>query len=450
MDSRSAQVLTISRGTPTAPPPVIRTTTALSAAFDLHLHSIDISNAFLNGDIDVDIYMRQPDGFVLGGRNMVCKLNKGIYGTKQGVHAWQIKLRQILVKELGFSAIYSAGSVFVYRSSNDLVLLPFHVDDGTFASSSHELNKMLVVRLAHFFKLHDLGLTEFLLGIAVKQDLVAGTVELSQRQYVIEILDRFAMSCCASVTTPMAPGLRLSRADSPQTDEEHAAMIDVPYGNAVGTLLYLATSTRPDISFTVATLCRFIANLGVKHWNVVEHLLRYLQGMKDARLVYRHDLFDLRTIFTAYCDADHAGNADNGRSTSGYALLIAGAAVSWSSRLQTITALSTTEAEYVAAVDAGKEVAWMRQLLHKFGFTLSGPLTLAMDDQSAISVAKNPEHHGRMKHLDLRFDWLHNAVDDGRIAPGFVPTAQQVADIFTKSLVHADMQRCRESLGIVI
>ena len=104
-----------------------------------------------------------------------------------------------------------------------------------------------------------------LLGIAVKQDLVAGTVELSQRQYVTEILDRFAMSGCASVTTPMAPGLRLSRADSPQTDEESTAMIDVPYGNAVGALLYLATSARPDISFTVATLCRFIANPGVKH-----------------------------------------------------------------------------------------------------------------------------------------------------------------------------------------
>ena len=180
-------------------------------------------------------------------------------------------------------------------------------------------------------------------------------------------------------------------------------MIDMPYGNAVGTLLYLATSTRPDISFTVATLCRFIANPSVKHWNTVKHLLRYLQGTKDTQLVYRRDLFDPRNIFTAYCDADHAGNVDNGRSTGGYALLIAGAAVSWSSRLQTITALSTTEAEYVAAVDAGKEVAWMRQLLHEFGFTLSGPSTLAMDNQSAISVAKNPEHHGRMKHLDLRF-----------------------------------------------
>ena len=122
--------------------------------------------------------MRQPDGFVLGHRNMVCKLRKGIYGTKQGVRVWQIKWCQILVEELGFCAIYRADSIFVYRNNNNLVLLPFHVDDGTFASSGHELNKMLVVRLSQFFKLCHLGPTEFLLGITIKQDLVAGIVEL--------------------------------------------------------------------------------------------------------------------------------------------------------------------------------------------------------------------------------------------------------------------------------
>ena len=130
--------------------------------------------------------------------------------------------------------------------------------------------------------------------------------------------------------------------------------------------------------------------------------------------------------------------------------MIAGGAVSWSSRLQTITALSTTEAEYVAAVDAGKDVVWMRQLLAELGFTLSAPSVLCMDNQSAISVAKNPEHHGRMKHLDLRFYWLRDVVDSGLIAPVFVPTTAQVADIFTKPLARADMERCRSQLGVEI
>ena len=227
-------------------------------------------------------------------------------------------------------------------------------------------------------------------------------------------------------------------------------MADVPYGSAVGALLYLATSTRPDISYAVSTLCRFIAAPGNAHWLAVKHLFRYLQGTKDARLVYRRDAFDPTALFSSFVDADHAGNPDNGRSTGGYVLLIAGGAVSWSSRLQSITVLSTTEAKYVSAVDAGKDVIWMRQLLGELGFTLDSPSALRMDNQSAISVAKNPEHHGRMKHLDLRFYWLRDAVDDGRIAPVFVPTSAQVADIFTKALVPADMQRCRELLGIVV
>jgi len=167
---------------PTAPPLAVCTTFALAAALGLPVQSIDISNVFLNGDIDVDIYMHQPEGFALGGCNMVCKLRKGIYGTEQGARTWQIKLRQILVDELRLHVILdSVGSVFVYHNGNDLVLLPSHVDDRTFAGSSDELNTKLVTQLSQFFKLHNLGTTEFVLGIAVKQDLTAGTVELSQR-----------------------------------------------------------------------------------------------------------------------------------------------------------------------------------------------------------------------------------------------------------------------------
>ena len=209
-------------------------------------------------------------------------------------------------------------------------------------------------------------------------------------------------------------------------------------------------ATRLDIAYAVSVLCRFIANPGLAHWRAVKHVFRYLRGTAEARLVYRRDAFDAQQLFSAFVDADHAGNPDNGRSTGGYALLIAGGAVSWSSRLQTITALSTTEAEYVAAVDAGKDVVWMRQLLGELGFTLSAPSVLCMDNQSAISVAKNPEHHGRMKHLDLRFYWLRDVVDSGLIAPVFVPTTAQVADIFTKPLARADMERCRLLLGVEI
>jgi hypothetical protein len=349
---------------------------------------------------------------------------------------------------LGFKVTYSDSSLYVFRNKDQFVLLPFHVDDGTFAATSDALADKLISNLSQHFKLRDLGPTDFLLGIRIKQDLAAGRVELSQRQYVIDMLTRFNMADCKPVTTPMTPGLRLSYKQAPQSEEEKQHMDSIPYANAVGTLLYLATSTHPDIAYTVSVLCRFIANPGMAHWRAVHHLFRYLQGTKDAKLVYRRDAFDAQQIFATFCDADHAGNPDNMRSTGGYALLIAGGAVSWSSRLMPILALSTTEAEYISAVEAAKEMIWMRQLLSEFGYTLKQPSPLQIDNQSAISVAKNPEHHGRMKHLDLRYYWLRDQVEDGKVVPDFVPTKQQSADIFTKSLPRVDLERCRDQLGL--
>ncbi|HVH80080.1 MAG TPA: Ty1/Copia family ribonuclease HI, partial [Stellaceae bacterium] len=139
---------------------------------------------------------------------------------------------------------------------------------------------------------------------------------------------------------------------------------------------------------------------------------------------------------------------DNGRSTSGYVLKVGTGAVSWCSKLQPIVSLSTTEAEYIAAVEAGKEIVWMRNILTEFGYKLDSPSILNIDNQSAISVAKNPEHHGRMKHLDLRFYWLRDTVEAGHITPAFISTADQPADILTKPLAREKMVRCREMMGL--
>lgn len=190
-------------------------------------------------------------------------------------------------------------------------------------------------------------------------------------------------------------------------------MTTVPYINAVGSLMYLATSTRPDIAYTVSTLARFNHNPGMVHWSAVKHLFRYLKGTMDMRLTYGPAPFSSpsSSLFTVYSDADHAGDLEKKRSTGGYLVNIGTGCVSWSSKLQPLVALSTTEAEYVAAVEAGKEILWMRNLLSELGYTFERASPLLMDSLSAISVAKNPEHHGKMKHLDLRFYWLREAVD---------------------------------------
>ena len=155
-------------------------------------------------------------------------------------------------------------------------------------------------------------------------------------------------------------------------------------------------------------------------------------------------------MFTTFCDASHGDCKDSGRSTGGYVTVLAGGAIGWASKLQPFVTLSTTEAEYIAAVEAGKEIRWMRSILQEFGFPMTAASVLRVDNQSAISVTKNPEHHGRMKHLDLRFFWLREVVEAGTIALDFVPTAEQVADVLTKPLTIPKVQFCTGQMGVSV
>jgi len=256
------------------------------------------------------------------------------------------------------------------------------------------------------------------------------------------------MTDCHPVSTPIDPGVRLDDSMSVSTPEDIAYMDQVPYLNAVGALMYLAVTTRPDIAFTVGTLARFSSKPGVGHWKAVKHLFRYLKGTLDLKLVYKPD--SSGEFFTSFSDADHGGCKSTGRSTSAYLIKVGTGAVSWRSKLQSIVALSTTESEYIAAVEAGKEILWMRNILEEFGYKLTSPSILRIDNQSAINVAKNPEHHGRMKHLDLRFYWLRDCVESGQISPQYTPTAEMAADILTKALPRPKVESCRSMMGLEV
>ena len=225
-------------------------------------------------------------------------------------------------------------------------------------------------------------------------------------------------------------------------------MRDIPYINAVGALMFLAVSTRPDIAYAVGVLCRFMANPGMAHWRAVKHLFRYVKGTLDHALTYAPEPSSPH-LFTTFSDADHGGNPDSGKSTSAYVVRMASGAVSWLSKLQSIIALSTTEAEYIAAVTAGQETLWFRQFLSELGYELPAASVMLVDNQSAIQVARNPEHHGRMKHLDLRFFWLRDEVKtQQRLSIAHVPTADMAADILTKLLGRVKVIAACEQLGV--
>ncbi|KAG8909153.1 hypothetical protein FRC01_007101, partial [Tulasnella sp. 417] len=440
---------------PTARLAALRAILAQAALSGEHIESLDISNAYLNGELEkeYEVYMQQPEGFTehgSKGQKWVCRLRKGLYGLKQAGRLWYQKLGETLEK-IGFKQINADPSVYVWQSDNVRVILPVFVDDVTVVSKDQERVKWVKSEISKHFKIKDLGPTSYLLGIKIDYDREKRRLQLSQRQYIIDMLNRFDMPNCTPVTTPMDPGSKLTRDQAPKSDEDVAEMASKPYMNAVGALMYLAVATRPDIAFSVAKLAQFNSNPGVPHWKAVKHLFRYLKGTMDLKLTYQPIEGESQLsseIFRAYSDADHAGCLDTRKSTTGYFLKMGTGAISWSSKKQTSVAWSSTEAEYIAASTAGQEVVWMRGLLKELGFKVEGPSPLIMDNQSAISVVKNPEHHGRMKHVDIRHHWIRQEVRRKNLSVHFIPTEQMTSDILTKPLTKPWVEQHRIGLGL--
>jgi hypothetical protein len=285
--------------------------------------------------------------------------------------------------------------------------------------------------------------------------LASKDIAISQRQYAVNMLEQYGMSDCKPVSTPMLPGLSLTKEMGAKSEDE-SKHLKGTYISAVGSLMYLAIQTRPDISYAVGVLARFNSNPGEAHYSALKHLFRYIKGTLDYRITYSKSpsLYKFTTyidpdeFFFTYTDADHGGKKDTMKSTSGFVVMMAGGPVSWRSKLQTTVSLSTTEAEYVAGVDAGKEIACMRHLLQELEYGLTGASSLLMDNQSAIVVARNPEHHGRMRHLDLVHHWLRGQVEAGVIDVKYVPTEDQLADIMTKALPKPAVERLRDMMGL--
>ncbi|GLB39311.1 putative reverse transcriptase (RNA-dependent DNA polymerase) [Lyophyllum shimeji] len=334
---------------------------------------------------------------------------------------------------LGFKKTYSDPSLYIYDRDGIKVIVPVFVDDITLASKCIEALDKFVGELGTHFKLRDLGPTSYLLGIRIERETAQRRIYLSQTQYIVNKLEEFGMTDCKPVGTPMLPGLKLSSSQSPQTVEEKAVMENIPYMNAVGSLLYLATITRPDIAYAASVLARFNANPGMAHWKAVKHVFRYLKGTIGLKLMYGPNP-EQDDLFVTFSDADLGGNPDNGRSTTGYMTRIGLGVVDWMSKLQPVVTLSTTESELVAGVTAGRGMAWIRNLVDEIGYAAPTPSKLFTDNMSAMQVSKNPEHHGRMKHLDLCWYWLREQVGKKKIAPLHLPTEEMPADLLTKAL----------------
>ena len=428
----------------------IRLLLAIAAILDWEIHVIDVDSAFLNSTMPEDqtVYLSQPPGYVAEGKeDFVWKLGKALYGLKQSGHLWYQKLKGIL-EQIGFHACKSDPCVFIHSSPSATSIISSHVDDlGLFCDSVVEV-QLLKSQIRKHVSIKDLGEIQSILGIEVIRDRKARTISLSHRRYIDEIVARFGQSQAKDVHSPMEMGTRLNLGQCPSTPQEIADMHLKPYQAAVGELNHAAVMTRPDISKAVQTVAQFSSNPGKHHWDAVIRIIRYLRTTRNWVLTLGGKSAAVQLL--GYCDADHANSTDHGRSISGYAMILGNGCFSWSSKKQTATALSTGEAEYYATTHAGREILWLRQLLAEIGFSPSIGTTLHVDNTSNIRMIETPDQvTNRTKHINIAYHWIREEVLKQTITPVYVPSDQNISDIFTKGFHAPRHKELARMLGMV-
>ena len=421
----------------------VRSVVALASKCGLKLHQMDITTAFLNGDLNEEVFMKQPEGFISHGQeHLVCRLDRSIYGLKQSPRCWNQALDAQL-KLMGFQQ--STSDPCIYTSTEGgLFILAVYVDDILLAGKSEQRIAQIKSDLGKRFQLKDMGELHYFLGVSVKQSHGTGNIWVGQPTYTQAIVNKFGLEHCKPVTTPMTPGTKLLKATE-QSEMADAAL----YQSAVGSLLYLSGWTRPDISFAVNSVARFCSSPTKEHWIAVKRIFRYLKGTSNYGLLYSKNVDNAGTM-VGYSDADWAGDVNDRKSTSGYLFMMSGAPVSWKSRKQACVALSTAEAEYVALSTATQEATWMRKLLEDLHAEQIEPTVIYEDNQPAISIAQNPQYHSKTKHIDIKHHFVREKVSDNTIKLEYCPTSKMLADILTKGLPYDKFSQLRELSGVSI
>jgi transposase InsO family protein len=407
--------------------------------------TFDFDSAYLNSVLGEDeiIYMEQPVGHATEDRRQwVWKLKKTLYGLKQGARNWYEAMYKAL-RELGFKRTDADFGVFFKKLANDLIILAVHVDDCMVTGNSISQINKFKISLNEKYKLTDFGPANWLLGIKIRRDLANKTISLSQHAYIEAIITRFNFNDLKPSAMPMDPSIPLLKSQGPSKLEDIAKMKNVPYREAVGSLMYAAMGTRPDIAFATSTVAQFSENPGWAHWEAVKRIFRYLLGTKKLELVYGGE----RGGLTGYVDADGASQ-EHRRAISGYVFMVDGGAVSWSSKKQELVTLSTTEAEYVAQTHAAKEAIWLRRLITELYGPIETPTTLFSDSKSAIALASDGHYHARTKHIDIRYHFIRYIVDAGTIKLVYCSTNDMTADVLTKALPSVKAKHFASALGL--
>lgn len=423
----------------------IRLLLALAAQHSYKLRHVDIVGAFLNGDVEEQVFMKQPEGFVESGQeHLVCELLKALYGLKQAGMVWNKRFNEFLVNKVGFRRVSADPCIYILKKQEQFIILGLHVDDTLMVHNNDELCNSIVRRMSTEFEITDLGEPKRLLGMRLRRSK-DGTIRLDQEAYVHEILNRFNMNDCNPSSLPHQPGHHLSKTMCPQTPEEISDMKDVPYGELVGALLWLSICTRPDIKQAVSVLCRFVKNPGRAHWNAARLILRYLKGTSSFGIQFSKS--ESKGLI-AHVDSDFANDPDKSRSVSAYIIQFANGPIAWKSKLQSTVATSSVHAEYIALYDGVREIVWLRQLLKDLDFDQKSPTVIFEDNKGCISLCSNERTDPRTKHINVKFHFNREQVKGKSIQVVYKPTAEMLADAMTKPICKPKFFHYRDQVGV--
>ncbi|KAM1729771.1 hypothetical protein ACFX12_020113 [Malus domestica] len=390
----------------------IRILLAIAAYHDYEIWQMDMKTAFLNGYLEEELYMTQPEGFVSKSEKAkVCKLQRSIYGLKQASRSWNIRF-DTKIKTFGFTQNEDDNCVYQKVVGDAVVFLVLYVDDILLFGNDTVVLSSVKVWLSKTFHMKDLGDASYVLGIKLYRDISRKLIGLSQSMYIDKVLSRFQMEQSKKGILPVRHGIHLSKSMEPKTPEEIRQMSTVPYASAIESLMYAMICIRLDIAYVVSITSRYQSNPGSEHWTAVKTVLK--------------------------------------SSNSGYVFTLNGGAVSWKSKKQSVIADSTTEAEYVAAAEAGKEAFWMKKFITELGVvsTITSPVTLYCDNSGAIAQAKEPRAHQKNKHFDRRFNIIRRYAAEGKVNILKVASADNVANPLTKPMSQIQLDHHMEKMGI--
>ena len=406
---------------PTARMESVRTLMQIAVQYDLLLHQLDVKSAYLHAPIDEDVYVTQPTGYEIG--NKVWKLNKSLYGLKQSGRNWHKLLHEYLC-ELDFLQSTADPCLYFKRNGSEITILLVWVDDIIVAASSNSLMSDIKEKLSSKFKMKDLGILSTFLGIKFTQS--GETITMSQSHYLENVLKTFGMYDCRPRSTPCEQNLS-SYAESKNHNEENRK-----YRQMVGSLIYAMTCTRPDLAFVVTKLSQHLSCPDAADWAMLKHVFQYVKRTLSHKLMFRKSTTNLR--INAFCDADWASSLKDRHSITGYyiSLTDVGPPISWKSKKQTSVALSTCEAEYMSLSITCQEVIYLTRLANELLPSHVQPAIIRNDNQGALSLVKNPVKHSKSKHIDIRYHFIRECYNDGQILLDYVPSAENVADVFTK------------------